>query len=149
MASRGDKELQTVVAISVELRDVQEQIRVLEQKEADLKAQLRALLKTDEGTGPVPNKSGSESLASRIVAVLDASPGTMFSPEEVSAGLKAQNIEHEVESVRSTLSRLARTNRIRNIRRGMYQSTRAPAQQGPNGAPPHSAVPAEEVPPTH
>jgi len=129
MPRQGDKDIQEVMRLSLRLKEVQDSLRLLEEEEATLKAQIRTLLRADEAPEDEENDkahaSGSNTLAAAIVSVLDDRPGVPLASEEIAALVTDRGIRAEIDSVRSTLARLAKKERIaKSRRRGMYESNK-------------------------
>ena len=164
MSRTGDRDIQAVMVLSIKLKALQDEIRAKQEEEAKLKADLRALLKTDEhadvsavlngpGPGRGPRVSGprSDSLAKAIVETIDAEPTVDFTPDMVKQRVAARGFGSDTQTIRSTLARLAREERIGKAGHGHYKSVhRAAKASGLNGAVHHDpAVVGEEVGQTH
>ena len=156
MGRSGDRDIQNVMMLSLRLSAVQEDIRSKQAEELDLKAQIRALLKGADAQDETPvhesAERGDTSLSEAMIALLDATPDVRFTPDAVHAKMKnAGHDHHKVDTVRSSLARLAAAKRVKRPGRGIYQSTLAPELPGLNGETHPSTADdgAEEVGPTH
>mgnify|MGYP001614272174 CR=1 FL=1 len=101
---------------------------------------------------PAPTAPKNGSLAEALVEAIDAEPDVDFTPDMVHARVKTCGFNANVNTIRSSLARLARTDRIGKSGHGHYRSVRrAASASGLNGANHSEPAPegGEEVGPTH
>ena len=135
---------------ALELKSVQDQQAALAEREAYLKEQIRALMRDGTGNGPTTSVQTEIPVSDAVVSVLDLHQGTAFTPDQVAAQLKLTGHTPDMDSLRSTMARLAKKGRIAKDRRGVYHSMRPGARSAPEStANLHPPAVDEEVGSTH
>jgi response regulator of citrate/malate metabolism len=125
MATRRERiiELGAIIAADrAQLQTLRERLRANE-------AEFDRLLRSDAEESALDTVRGGASntatsvatLGQRCVDMLDATPGERFTAEQI-----ASAVGSKVDTIRSTLARLADHKRIVKVERGLYKSVRAP-----------------------
>jgi len=112
-----------IIAISARISALREQVKAKEAELRKAEAELDALFSASD-EAPVPALEsgaieGARSLNATVLALINSTPGTQFSAEDLLARIPGAN---NINSVRSALARLASQNRITRAGRGKYRS---------------------------
>jgi len=137
--------LNKVVQLSVQLKEARDEVAKHQERARRLEEEIAALMGSEpaaeQGQGAREQQTeghGRSSVAAAVVQALDAEPENIMSVEDVK--VRIGNLGHHpaIESLRTTLARLARDERILNVGRGRYQSVmRTEAGKSLNGGLPH------------
>jgi hypothetical protein len=121
------RHVKEIASIATELSTLHKEREGLNSKIATLEGQLRTLINQPNGNGvgtgrsPIPAfLDRNRTLMDRVLLLLDSDPDYEFTPEAVNEWLPGSNIN----SVRSALSRLAISNEIERLDKGLYRSSR-------------------------
>ena len=141
----NDRDLKDVVAMSVRLKVVQDQLQALQSEEAELKSKIRAMLResageTTENTTVELGHAAKGTLASWTLEVLEGEPSRSFSTPEIADAIKRLGHECGLPSLRSALARLATQDKIKSLGRGNYRSLQTSTPASIAGSHPLSPV---------
>ncbi len=117
-----------IIAISARISVLREEVKAKEAELRKAEADLDALFSTSgEVPAPAfqsPASEDARSLNDTVLGLINSTPGTQFSAENLLAKIPGAN---NINSIRSVLARLTSQNRIARVGRGKYRS---PAEGG-------------------
>ena len=93
MSRSGDRDIQTIMLLSIKLKTVQDEIRTKQDEEIKLKSEIRALLKTEdqvEASSTETSTPRGGSLAEALVETFDAEPDVDFTSDMVRERIAAR-----------------------------------------------------------
>lgn len=125
MATRRERiiELGSLIAAERErIQSARERLRACETELDRLLAGAAGESEQDAGRDTASSvQPAGATLAQRCADVIDGAPGTRFTAEQIASATGAK-----IDTIRSTLARLADAKRIAKPERGIYQSLRQP-----------------------
>ena len=117
-----------IIAISARISVLREEVKAKETELRKAEAELDALFSAS-GDAPAPGFQSAavddgRSLNDSVLGLINSTPGTQFTAEELLAKIPGAN---NINSIRSALARLTSQNRIARAGRGKYRSLAATA----------------------